>query len=102
MRKSSHMNCLACGATKDPSVAERYPYSGPFDDLDTTEPIQPLLTVACQPHEPGRSYRQAVLCHECWHRLCVQRHGIDLRISQACWESIYPLTPFADLPSCPS
>lgn len=88
--------CLGCGCEKDTSVNETYPYDGEYDSLVTNEPIEPLLVMECQV-EFG-PWKAAVMCHECWHRMCVERHGMDMWIGQDCWDSISPVTPVLELP----
>lgn len=93
------MCCLACGAEKDMAVEAVYPY--PEDDCLCDSPIPPLLDIDCQAEEAqpdgGWGFRNAILCHECWHRLHAAR-GIDMWIGEACWQSLDPVTPFDQLP----
>jgi hypothetical protein len=86
--------CLACGAYRDPSAELVYPYDD--DSLTQDEAIPTLLTVECESSSRGQE-RMAIMCHDCWHKL-VESRGIDMWISQACWESLAPVTPFEQLP----
>jgi hypothetical protein len=93
------MLCLACGTAKDMATLEVYPY--PKDDCLCDSPLPPLLDVDCQAAkvQPDGSweFRNAIMCHECWHKLVASR-GIDMWIGQECWESLNPVTPFDKLP----
>lgn len=82
-------SCLACGVLKDPSIKEVYPY--PEDGL-IDEPINPLMTLDCQ--GPLGDCRVVTVCHACFHRL-----DPDMWISDRCWLSLDPVTPFAQLPA---
>lgn len=76
-----------------------YPYEE--DTLDTEDTLPQLLTIEVQginaKKQPVADYRIGVLCHQCWHRL-EDNGGIDMWIGQGCWESLDPVTPFAQLP----
>mgnify|MGYP000131302893 CR=1 FL=1 len=87
------MRCDGCGAVRVPGRLETYPY--PDDGIDTDDPIEPLLTVAVVDDggPPPRPYRQATLCHHCYHRL-----DPDLWASRRMWESLAPAVPFESLP----
>lgn len=89
--------CLACGVEKEKGQKELYPYTGENDALDTEEPIPSLMTVECEGGKT-REFRMAILCHKCWHGICEKRQGIDMWISEECWNSISPITPFSYLP----
>ncbi len=80
--------CLACGVEKDMSLKEVYPYTD--DRIVVDEPIEPLLTIDC---EGLFDCRAATMCHACWHKL-----DPDLWISEDCWVSLNPITPFEQLP----
>jgi hypothetical protein len=82
--------CLACGAEKDISIKEVYPY--PDDGVIVDEPIAPLFSIDCQ---PGASdgWRIVAVCHECFHKL-----DVDMWISEKCWLALNPITPFEQLP----
>lgn len=85
--------CLACGAEKDTSTKEVYPY--PDDGIIDDEPIEPLMDIDCQGsriHEVT-DWRVVTVCHDCFHKL-----GVDMWISERCWLSLNPLTPFEQLP----
>jgi len=84
--------CLACGVEKDTSIKEVYPY--PEDGL-IDDPIRPLFSdIHC---EGGIGYpsdwRVVTVCHECFHKL-----NVDMWISDDCWLSLNPITPFEQLP----
>lgn len=83
--------CFSCGVEKELSKEVYYPY--PEDNIDTEDPLIQLFTVECQ----GNNFRMTVMCHECWHRL-ESTIGIDMWISQRCWESLNPVRPFDSLP----
>lgn len=86
------MNCLGCGAEKDTEVQEPYPY--PEDERLCDGPISPLFVLECQPNESKElGWRMAVVCHECFKKL-----DPDMWISENCWISLNPKTPFKDLP----
>jgi hypothetical protein len=89
------MKCLSCGADKDLSVESVYPY--PEDECLCDDPIPQLLTIDCQGRN-NTGYRMSIMCHDCWHRLHMAG-GIDMWIGEACWESLNPVTPFAQLPA---
>jgi hypothetical protein len=80
--------CLACGVEKDTSVKEVYPY--PDDGIITDEPIEPLMTMDCQ---GAGDWRVVTVCHACFHKL-----DVDMWISERCWLSLNPITPFEQLP----
>lgn len=82
--------CLACGVEKDTSIKEVYPYP---EDYLIDEPIDPLMTIDCQ---GDRDWRVVTICHECFHKL-----EPDQWISERCWRSIDPVTPFEALPKLP-
>jgi hypothetical protein len=86
------MKCFSCGCDKDLDKLEMYSHNDSFTQDD---PIEPLLTIECQ--DDNGPYRMVVICHECWHRLC-ETIGIDMWISQVCWETLNPILPFAKLP----
>ena len=91
-------SCQACGAVKDRSCKEVYPF--PVDHLIDT-PIDPLCELDCQggPLNDGSGYcdfRRVTVCHACFHKL-----SPDMWISQSCWESLSPVVPFKDLPELP-
>jgi len=83
--------CLACGTEKDTSLKELYPYRG--DRIVVLEPMEPLIPIECEGTKSGNDWRLATMCHECWHKL-----DPDLWISEDCWESLNPMTPFERLP----
>ena len=90
------MKCLACGAVKDTSVKEVYPY--PEDGIVHDEPIGPLSVMDCQgpllkPNGTHCDWRVVIVCHHCFHKL-----EPDMWISDRCWESLNPITPFKQLP----
>ena len=82
--------CLACGAEKDISIKEVYPY--PDDGVIVHKPIGPLFSIDCQ---PGASdgWRIVTVCHECFHKL-----DVDMWIDEKCWLALNPITPFERLP----
>ncbi len=80
--------CLACGVEKDPSIKEVYPYP---DDGIITDPIEPLMAIDCQ---GAADWRVVTVCHECFHKL-----EVDMWISERCWQSLNPITPFEKLPT---
>ena len=80
--------CLACGVEKDTSAKEVYPYPG--EDRFIDEPIDPLITIDCQ---GTRGWRVVTVCHHCFHKL-----DVDMWISERCWRSLNPITPFEQLP----
>ena len=84
--------CLACGVEKDASVKEVYPY--PEDGL-IDEPIDPFMIVDCQGprFSEATDWRVVTVCHHCFHRL-----DMDMWISEGCWRSLNPVTPFEKLP----
>lgn len=84
--------CLACGVEKDASIKEAYPY--PEDGL-IEDPIDPFMTIDCQgPHvNDVTDWRVVSICHHCFHKL-----DVDMWISDACWRSLNPVTPFEKLP----
>ena len=79
--------CLACGVEKDASTKEVYPYP---DDGFNDEPIDPLFSLECQ---SAKGWRVVTVCHQCCHRL-----QPDMWISEQCWQSLNPITPFEKLP----
>jgi hypothetical protein len=79
--------CLACGVEKDTEVKEIYPYP---DDGIIDKPIEPLMTIDCQ---GNKDWRVITVCHECFHKL-----DVDMWISERCWLTLNPLTPFEQLP----
>ena len=81
------MRCLACGAVKDTSVKELYPY--PEDAITDDRPMAPLFVIDCR----GVDWRVVIVCHHCVHRL-----DPDLWISDHCWTALNPITPFHELP----
>lgn len=85
------MKCHACGVEKDPSALEGYPW--PEEDSITDEPIPPFFELDVEPSDGGGRWRRCTTCHSCFHRL-----SPDVWISQRGWESLNPVTPFADLP----
>lgn len=80
--------CLACGVERDAEVKELYPF--PDDGVIDNEPIAPLIEIHCQ---GTADWRVVTVCHTCFHRL-----DVDMWISQRCWESLKPTTPFEQLP----
>jgi hypothetical protein len=80
--------CLSCGAEKDISVKEVYPY--PEEDRFIDEPIDPLMSIDCQ---GTNDWRVVTVCHHCFHKL-----DVDMWISERCWVSLNPITPFDQLP----
>lgn len=89
------MKCLSCGSEKDTGGESIYLHSGEYDHLIQSEPIPMLLVVECEGDDGSR---MAILCHDCWHRLGENTQGIDMWISDRCWETLNPVIPFADLP----
>lgn len=79
--------CLACGVEKDTEIKEVYPF--PEDGL-IDEPIEPLMRVDCQ---GTADWRVVTVCHTCFHKL-----EVDMWISESCWRSLNPITPFEHLP----
>ena len=80
------MKCFGCGVEKDLAVLETYP----FEDVDNTEPIDPLFVVVCN---GTHGCRACVVCHQCFHKL-----DPDLWINETIWSSIGPLVPYEKLP----
>jgi len=96
VRQKMKMQCLACGAAKDTRVPEFYPY--PDDHIVSDKPIEPLFALDCQGPllEPGDTkcdWRVVIVCHHCLHGL-----EPDMWISDQCWQSLNPITPFEQLP----
>jgi hypothetical protein len=91
------MRCLACHADKDLLKFETYPYSGPHDNITQDRPLEPLCCVQCEGRTPGE-WGMAIMCNECFHRLSENTQGVDMWISEACWETLQPKTPFSQLP----
>jgi len=90
------MRCLACGTVKDTSAKEVYPY--PDDGVACDLPIEPLSVMDCQgpllkPAGTHSDWRVVIVCHHCFHKL-----EPDMWISDRCWESLNPVTPFERLP----
>ena len=85
--------CLACGLEKDTSVKEVYPY--PHDGIINDKPIEPLMDIHCQGPRVNEvtDYRVVTVCHNCFHKL-----DVDTWISERCWLSLTPITPFERLP----
>jgi hypothetical protein len=85
--------CQACGVEKDSEVKEVYPY--PDDGIIDDAPIQPFFTIDCQgPRVDGMTdWRAVTVCHDCFHKL-----DVDICISERCWQSLSPTTPFEQLP----
>ncbi len=69
-------------------LMEIYPYAddGIVDDI----PIAPLMTIDCQGKD---DWREVMVCHGCFHKL-----DVDMWISEKCWLSLNPVTPFVQLP----
>ncbi len=86
------MKCQACGIEKDPEVLEVYPF--PEEDSITDDPIPPLMELECQDYEFNKAFKEAIVCHQCFHRL-----DPDMWISRKCWEKLNPIVPFKDLPN---
>jgi hypothetical protein len=80
-------SCLACGVEKDRSIREVYPYAEEDGLID--DPIDPLMEIQCR----GRDWRVVTVCFDCFHRL-----SPDMWISEACWLSLNPVTPYDQLP----
>lgn len=91
------MNCLACGADKDLTKKEFYPYER--EGIVQDEAIDPLLMLDCQgPRIPDHpkgycEFRVTLVCHVCFHKL-----SPDMWISKRCWEQLAPMTPYEKLP----
>lgn len=84
--------CLACGVEKDISIKEIYPY--PDDGIIDDVPIEPLMSIDCQGGPgPVSDWRVVTVCHGCFHKL-----DVDMWISERCWLSLNPITPFEQLP----
>jgi len=92
--------CLACGAEKDTSIKEVYPY--PDDDIIDDQPICPLMDIDCEGSGAWQGtaggWRVATLCHACFHKLSIKAQGVDMWISDRCWLVLDPITPFEELP----
>jgi len=86
------MKCCGCGAEKDMSVLETYPF--PEDEIFCNEPIQPLLNLECQPKDKSGEWKLTIVCHECFKKL-----DPDMWISENCWIGINPIITFDKLPS---
>jgi hypothetical protein len=86
VRQKMKMKCLACGSEKNTSEKEVYPY--PEDGI-IDDPICPLTVIECR----GSDWRAVIVCHHCQHRL-----DPDMWISDRCWSSLKPNTPFDQLP----
>ncbi len=83
--------CLACGVEKDASIKEVYPY--PEDGL-IDDPIEPFMSNDRGGFGPGWSdWRVVTVCHHCFHKL-----DVDMWISESCWQSLNPITPYEQLP----
>lgn len=89
------MKCLSCGTDKNLDINEIYPYNGEYDGLTQEKPIEPLILVEA---EGETEFRMAILCHECFHNLSENTQGVDLWISEKCWLTLNPVTPFNNLP----
>ena len=85
------MKCQACGIEKDMDVLEVYP----FPDRLCDEPIPPLLELECE-GEGGfgsqNPFKVVRVCHQCFERL-----DPDQWISEKCWKSLNPVTPYEEL-----
>ena len=84
--------CLGCGTEKNTAVKEIYPY--PDDGIVDDRPIEPLMTIDCQGPIVGEvtDWRIVTVCHCCFHKL-----DVDMWISDRCWRSLDPVTPFEQL-----
>jgi hypothetical protein len=91
------MKCLSCHVDKDLTKLEMYPYDGPFDGITQKKPLVPLACIQCEGKTAGQ-WGMAIMCHECWHRLAENTQGVDMWISEACWATLNPKTPFSQLP----
>ncbi|RBP40565.1 hypothetical protein DES53_108272 [Roseimicrobium gellanilyticum] len=80
------VKCMACGVEKDPLKKEVHPY--PEDGI-VDDPVSPLWMLECQ----GADWRWVMVCHHCFHKL-----DPDMWISDRCWRSLNPITPFEKLP----
>jgi hypothetical protein len=87
--------CQACGVEKDTENEEIYPYPDELDRFEDRKPIAPFLSLDCQgPSVDGvTDWRVVTVCHDCFHRL-----DPDMWISDRCWLSLNPVTPFEQLP----
>ena len=86
------MKCFACGVEKDLKVLEVYPFPGRMCD----EPIAPLLALECEGDGGFVSrnpFKVVVVCHQCFEKL-----DPDMWISEKCWRSLNPVTPYEALP----
>lgn len=84
-------SCLACGVEKDSTIKEVYPWAK--EDGIINEPVEPLCYLDC---EGALDWRVVTVCHACFHRL-----QPDLWISEDCWLSLNPNTPYERLPLMP-
>ena len=86
------MKCFGCGAEKDLTAKELYPF--PEDGLISDEPIDPLFVLCCEGwDEHSGVWKQVVVCHVCFHKL-----EPDMWISSNCWATINPKVRFEGLP----
>jgi hypothetical protein len=81
--------CQGCGAEKDQSALEVYPYQE--QDSICDGPIEPLFDVECV---GDRLCKRTTVCHECFHKL-----SPDMWIDKKTWESIHPTVSFSELPA---
>ncbi len=72
------------------TLCEVYPYTG--YRIVVREPIATLMTIDCEP-QAGGDWRAATMRHVCLHKI-----DPDQWISQSCWVSLHPVTPFEQLP----
>ena len=94
--ESKTMQCFGCGVEKDTEVLERYPLDKYPEDPICDDPICPLFVLEVQPNQPvldSSTWKAAVVCHECFHKL-----EPDLWIGENCWRGISPVIPFDKLP----
>ena len=85
-------SCLACGVEKDTTIKEAYPWGEEDGVID--EPVEPLWKLDCK---GTVDWRVVTVCHACFHRL-----SPDLWISERCWRSLNPITPYERLPMMPT
>lgn len=88
------MHCYGCGAAKDMTAEEVYPW--PDEQSLGDGPLPPLFCIECvgvARGHPGDGYRMAVVCHACFHRL-----DPDMWIGERAWAGLNPRVPYDRLP----
>ncbi len=93
--EANSIKCMACGIDRDMSIKERCVDGKIFHSDALLDPIQ-FIDCERNLYPYPSDWRTISVCVQCFTRL-----EPDIWVSENCWKSLDPVTPFEKLPKMP-